>query len=39
MSLLTTSRGKAFDPVYYGAWFADAIDDAGLPDDACCRAA
>ena len=33
MSLLTTSRGKAFDPVYYGAWFAEAIDDAGLPDD------
>ena len=33
MSLLTTSRGKAFDPVYYGAWFAEAIDEAGLPDD------
>jgi enterobacteria phage integrase len=33
MSLLTTSRGKAFDPIYYGAWFADAIEDAGLPDD------
>lgn len=33
MSLLTTSEGKAFDPVYFGAWFADAIDDAGLPDD------
>lgn len=33
MSLLTTSRGKAFDPVYYGAWFAEAIDDAKLPDD------
>lgn len=33
MSLLTTSKGKAFDPVYFGAWFAEAIDDAGLPDD------
>jgi integrase len=33
MSLLTTSKGKAFDPMYYGAWFAEAIDDAGLPDD------
>jgi hypothetical protein len=26
-------EGKAFDPVYYGAWFADAIYEAGLPDD------
>lgn len=33
MSFLTTSQGKAFDPVYYGAWFADAIYEAGLPDD------
>ena len=33
MSLLTTSKGKAFDPIYYGAWFADAIYEAGLPDD------
>jgi integrase len=33
MSLLTTSQGKAFDPVYFGAWFAEAIDAAGLPDD------
>jgi integrase len=33
MSLLTTSRGKAFDPVYFGAWFADAIYEVGLPDD------
>jgi integrase len=33
LSLLTTSKGKAFDPVYYGAWFADAIDDAKLPGD------
>ena len=33
LSLLTTSQGKAFDPIYFGAWFAEAIDDAGLPDD------
>lgn len=33
MSLLTTSQGKGFDAVYFRAWFADAIDDAGLPDD------
>jgi site-specific recombinase XerD len=33
MSLLTTSQGKAFDHVYFGAWFADAIDAANLPDD------
>lgn len=33
MSLLTTSRGKAFDPIYYGSWFADAIAAAGLPED------
>ncbi|MFZ0853819.1 MAG: tyrosine-type recombinase/integrase, partial [Hyphomicrobiaceae bacterium] len=33
MSLLTTTQGKAFDPVYFGAWFADAIDKAGLSDD------
>ena len=33
MSLLTTTKGKAFHPIYYGAWFADAIDEAGLPDD------
>jgi hypothetical protein len=32
MSLLTTSQGKAFDPVYFGAWFADAIEMAGLPE-------
>lgn len=31
--LLMTSAGKGFDPVYFGAWFADAIDEAGLPDD------
>ena len=33
MSLLTTTQGKAFYPVYFGAWFADAIDKAGLPED------
>jgi len=33
MSLLTTTKGKAFDPVYFGAWFAEAIEEAGLPDD------
>jgi len=33
MSLLYTSKGKAFDPVYFGAWFAEAIDKAKLPDD------
>lgn len=33
MSLLTTSQGKAFDAVYFGAWFADVIAKAGLPDD------
>jgi hypothetical protein len=33
LSLLTTSQGKAFNPVYYGAWFAEAIDKAGLPED------
>jgi integrase len=32
MSLLTTSQGKGFDPVYFGAWFADAIGMAGLPE-------
>jgi integrase len=33
MSLLTTSQGKAFDSVYFGAWFADAIESAGLSED------
>jgi integrase len=33
MSLLTTSQGEAFDAVYFGAWFADVIEKAGLPDD------
>jgi integrase len=33
-TLLTTpTQGKPFDPIYYGSWFADAIDKAGLPDD------
>ena len=31
--LTTPTQGKAFHPVYFGAWFADAIDKAGLPDD------
>jgi integrase len=33
ISLLTTSQGKAFEPVYFGAWFADAIEAANLPED------
>lgn len=33
MSLLTTTRGKVFDPVYSGAWFAEAIEEAKLSDD------
>ena len=33
MSLLVTTRGKAFDEVYFGAWFADAIDEAKLSGD------
>jgi integrase len=31
--LTTPTQGKQFDPVYFGAWFAEAIDKAGLPDD------
>jgi integrase len=31
--LVTPTQGKPFDDVYYGAWFADAIEEAGLPDD------
>lgn len=27
------TRGKAFDPTYLGSWIAEAIDEAGLPDD------
>lgn len=33
LTMLTTSEGKAFDPVYADGWFADAIEAAGLPDD------
>lgn len=33
-ALLTTpTQGKPFDPVYFGAWFADAIEKAKLPED------
>jgi integrase len=32
MSLLTRPDGSAFDADALGQWFADAIDDAGLPD-------
>jgi integrase len=31
--LFTPTQGKPFDSSYYGSWFAEAIDDAGLPDD------
>jgi integrase len=31
--LFTPTTGEAFDPTYYGSWFADAIEEAGLPDD------
>lgn len=31
--LVTPTQGKPFDEVYYGAWFADAIEVAGLSDD------
>jgi integrase len=31
--LVTPTQGKPFDDSYYGSWFADAIDEAGLPDD------
>jgi integrase len=33
VNLLTTTHGKGFDSVYFGAWFADAIDEAKLPED------
>lgn len=33
MSLLVTTAGKAFDATYFGSWFADAIEAAGLPND------
>lgn len=32
-SLLTSSKGQACDADSLGRWFADAIDEAGLPDD------
>jgi integrase len=32
MSLLTRADGRAFDSNSLGIWFADAIDQAGLPD-------
>ena len=31
--LFTPTQGKPFDETYYGSWFADAIEDASLPDD------
>ena len=31
--LTTPTQGKEFDPVYFGAWMAEAIDKADLPDD------
>lgn len=31
--LSTPTQGKQFDESYFGSWFADAIDKAGLPDD------
>jgi hypothetical protein len=31
--LVTPTQGKPFDETYYGAWFADAIEEADLPDD------
>jgi integrase len=33
LSLLTSSKGAAFDPDSLGRWFAEAIDQAGLPED------
>jgi integrase len=33
MSLLTTSQGKAFDATYFGAWFAEAIEEARPRED------
>jgi integrase len=32
MSLLTKADGSAFDSNSLGIWFADAIDQAGLPE-------
>jgi integrase len=31
--LVTPTQGKPFEPVYYGSWFAESIEEAGLPDD------
>jgi integrase len=31
--LVTPVQGKPFSSEYFGAWFAEAIEDAGLPDD------
>jgi integrase len=31
--LVTPVQGKPFSAEYFGAWFAEAIEDAGLPDD------
>jgi integrase len=31
--LVTPVQGKKFSEDYFGAWFAEAIDDAGLPED------
>ena len=33
LALLTTGKGKAFDATYFGAWFARAIEAAGLPNE------
>lgn len=32
-ALRARDGAKPFDEVYFGAWFAEAIDKAGLPDD------
>jgi integrase len=31
--LTTPTQGKPFSTIYFGSWMAEAIDDAGLPDD------
>lgn len=33
MLLLVNDKGAGFNEVYFGAWFAEAIAAAGLPDD------
>ena len=30
---IASTGWPAFDSIYFGAWFAEAIDEAGLPDD------